>query len=79
ERANPGWACDQELVQMVADWSREADPAARKPILERINRRAWDVIPYVPYGQYSQPVAVRANVHGVLEAGIPVYWNIEKR
>jgi len=79
ERANPGWACDQQLVQMVADWAREADPAARAPILERINRRAWEVIPYVPYGQYSQPVAVRANVHGVLEAGIPVYWNIEKR
>jgi peptide/nickel transport system substrate-binding protein len=64
---------------MVAEWSREADPAARTPILERINRRAWEVIPYVPYGQYSQPVAVRANIHGVLEAGIPVYWNIEKR
>jgi peptide/nickel transport system substrate-binding protein len=64
---------------MVAEWSREADPAARTPILERINRRAWEVIPYVPYGQYSQPVAVRANINGVLEAGIPVYWNIEKR
>ena len=53
--------------------------ATRRPILETIHRRAWEVIPYVPYGQYTQPVAVRANVHGVLAAGIPVYWNIEKR
>ena len=77
--ANPGWACDEPLVKLVADWSRESDSATRQPILERIHRRAWEVIPYIPYGQYTQPVAVRANVHGVLAAGIPVYWNIEKR
>jgi peptide/nickel transport system substrate-binding protein len=79
DRANPGWACDEKLVELVADWSRESDAATRRPILETIHRRAWEVIPYVPYGQYTQPVAVRANVHGVLAAGIPVYWNIEKR
>ena len=77
--ANPGWACDEPLVKLVADWSRESDSATRQPILERIHRRAWEVIPYIPYGQYTQPVAVRANVHGILAAGIPVYWNIEKR
>lgn len=79
DQANPGWACDQELVGMVADWAREADPAARRPILERISRRAWETLPYIPYGQYTQPIAVRANIHGVLVAGLPVYWNIERR
>jgi peptide/nickel transport system substrate-binding protein len=79
DRANPGWACDMELDAMVADWSRESDPAARRPVLERIHRRAWESLPYLPYGQYSQPIAVRQNVHGVLAAGLPVYWNIEKR
>lgn len=79
DRANPGWACDEELSEMVADWARESDPAARRPILERIHRRAWESLPYIPYGQYTQPVAVRANVEGVLPAGIPVYWNIRKR
>ncbi len=79
DRANPGWACDMELDQMVEDWSRESDPAARVPILERIHRRAWESLPYIPFGQYTQPVAVRGNIHGVLAAGQPVYWNIEKR
>jgi peptide/nickel transport system substrate-binding protein len=79
ERANPGWACDMELDAMVADWARESDPAARRPILERIHRRAWESLPYIPYGQYSQPIAVRANVQGIVAAGMPVYWNIEKR
>lgn len=79
DRANPGWACDMELDGMVAEWARESDPAARGPILERIHRRAWDSLPYIPFGQYTQPVAVRANVQGIIAAGMPVYWNIEKR
>jgi peptide/nickel transport system substrate-binding protein len=36
-------------------------------------------VPYVPYGQFFQPVAFRANVTGVLESGMPVYWNIDKQ
>ncbi len=79
DRANPGWACDMELDAMVADWARESDPEARRPILERIHRRAWETLPYIPFGQYTQPVAVRSNIHGILAAGMPVYWNIEKR
>jgi peptide/nickel transport system substrate-binding protein len=79
ERANPGWACDMELDSMVADWAREADPEKRKPILDRIHRRAWESLPYIPFGQYTQPIAVRSNIHGIVPAGMPVYWNIERR
>jgi peptide/nickel transport system substrate-binding protein len=79
DRANPGWACDMELDGMVAEWARESDPAARRPILERISRRAWETLPYIPFGQYTQPIAVRSNIHGVIAAGMPVYWNIERR
>ncbi|PZW48066.1 peptide/nickel transport system substrate-binding protein [Humitalea rosea] len=79
DRANPGWACDMELDGMVADWARETDPAARRPLLERLHRRAWETFPYLSIGQFTQPVAVRSNIHGVLPAGQPVYWNIEKR
>lgn len=79
DRANPGWACDMELDAMVAEWAREPDPAKRGGTLERIHRRAWETLPYIPFGQYTQPIAVRSNIHGVLAAGIPVYWNIEKR
>jgi peptide/nickel transport system substrate-binding protein len=79
DRANPGWACDLELDAMVSEWALESDPAARAPILERIHRRAWESVPYIPHGQYTQPIAIRSNIHGVLAAGLPVYWNIEKR
>jgi peptide/nickel transport system substrate-binding protein len=35
-------------------------------------------VPYVPFGQFFQPIAFRKTVRGVLAAGQPVYWNIEK-
>ncbi|MCC7271370.1 MAG: ABC transporter substrate-binding protein [Alphaproteobacteria bacterium] len=79
EKANPGWACDLELDKLVEEWSRESDRTKRKAILERIQKRAYESVPYVIYGQYTQPIAVRANVKGVLKAGIPIYWNIEKQ
>jgi peptide/nickel transport system substrate-binding protein len=79
ENANPGWACDMELDAMVAAWSRERDPLARRPILEKIHRRAWETLPYVIFGEYTQPIAVQANLHGIVAAGMPVYWNIERK
>jgi hypothetical protein len=30
-------------------------------------------------GQFFQSIAYRKNVTGMLEAGMPVYWNIEKK
>jgi peptide/nickel transport system substrate-binding protein len=33
----------------------------------------------VPIGQYFQPIAFRKNVTGVLDAPLPVYWNIDKK
>jgi len=78
ERANPGWACDPELEAMTAAWAREPDRAKRHAMIEGIQRRAYASVPYVPFGQFFQPVAFRKTVTGVLAAGQPVYWNIDK-
>jgi peptide/nickel transport system substrate-binding protein len=79
DRANPGWPCDPELDKLVEAWSREPDRAKRQALIADIQKRAYETVPYVPFGQYRQPVAYRANVSGVLAAGLPVYWNIEKK
>ncbi|MGE0223030.1 MAG: ABC transporter substrate-binding protein [Acetobacteraceae bacterium] len=79
ERANPGWACDAELDKLVDTWATELDPAKRRAMIETIQLRAYESVPYVPFGQFFQPIAFRKNVTGVLESGTPVYWNIEKK
>ena len=79
ERANPGWPCDPTLTGLVDKWARATDKKEQRRLLDEIQIRALETVPYVPYGQYFNPIAVRSNVRGVLKAGLPVYWNIEKR
>ena len=79
EAANAGWACDPDLEKLVDTWTRTMDPKARRAIIEEIQARAYVSLPYIPVGQFFQPIAFRKNVTGVLEAALPVYWNIEKK
>jgi peptide/nickel transport system substrate-binding protein len=79
ERANPGWPCDPALMDLVDKWARATDKKEQRKLIDDIQIRALETVPYVPYGQYFQPIAVRSNVRGVLKSPHPVYWNIEKR
>ena len=77
--ANPGWACDLDLDKLVNAWMREPEAAKRHALIDGIQTRAYISVPYVPLGQYFQPIAFRKNVTGVLDAPMPVYWNIDKK
>jgi peptide/nickel transport system substrate-binding protein len=79
DKANVGWACDPELTKLVNEWAAESDPAKRHGMIDAIQRQAFVSVPYVVLGQYTQPIAFRSNIKGVLKAGVPVYWNIEKQ
>lgn len=78
EHANAGWPCDPKILGLIDQWSREPDEAKRRGLIEDIQRQAYRSVPFVILGQYRQPVAVRANVHGILNAGDNVFWNISK-
>jgi peptide/nickel transport system substrate-binding protein len=79
EKANAGWPCDPTLQQMIATWAQEPDRAKRHGMIDAIQTRGYQSVPYVPAGQYFQPIAFRKNVTGMLNAGMPVYWNIDKQ
>ena len=74
----PGWPCDQVEEDMRMQYIRETDPAKQKDLLEAMHRRLWELLPYVPLGQFRQPFLWRSNVKGVVKANTVVYWNIEK-
>jgi len=79
EKANAGWPCDPRLQELIAAWGAEPDRAKRRAMIETIQLRAYESVPYVPMGQFFQPIAFRKNVTGVLPAGMPVYWNVDKK
>jgi peptide/nickel transport system substrate-binding protein len=79
DKANIGWACDPKLQALISAWSHEPDRAKRRALIPALQEQAYTSVPYAPMGQFFQPIAYRKNVTGVLEAGMPVYWNVEKK
>ena len=79
DTAPAGWPCDAELERLRASWWEESDPAKRRQILDQVQARAFQVLPYVNAGQYRTLAAYRANVEGLRPTIIPVFWGVTKR
>ena len=74
-----GWPTDAKTEELRDMYAREADPAKQKAIIDELQGRLFDeVVPYVNYGQWFQPVAWRTELSGVLVSPVPFFWNIEK-
>ncbi len=78
ERAWFGWPCDEKLEALRDQFGRETDPVKQKQIGEALQVRAYEVVPYVNYGQWFQPIAFRNTLDGVLISPVPFFWNIGK-
>ena len=78
ENAMPGWPCDGKLEELRAAFARAVDPQKQKEIVAQLQQRAYEVLPYIPTGQYRIPSATRRNVKDVLISGLPVFWNLKK-
>jgi peptide/nickel transport system substrate-binding protein len=77
--ALPGWVCDKPLDELRAAWVRETVPAKRKVLLDKIQTRAYEVAPYIPFGQYMPAYAVRKNILGIDKIwSIPTLWVLDK-
>jgi peptide/nickel transport system substrate-binding protein len=73
-----GWPTDPKMEALRMAWAKEGNLTKRKAITEQIQRRAYEMVPYVNFGQFYQPMAYRANLKGLINIGIPVMWNVDK-
>jgi peptide/nickel transport system substrate-binding protein len=73
-----GWAKDDKLMEMRAQFMRETDPAKKKKMAEALQARAFEVGTHVPLGEYSQPMAARKNISGFFITNGNIYWNLKK-
>ncbi len=79
EKAWPGWPCDAAHQALIDSYPYATDPAERRRILDALQTSAYRIVPYVPFGQWSLPVAYSPRLSGVLSmAGVIVPWNIRK-
>ena len=73
-----GWAEDAEIEKLRDDFARETDAAKQKQIAENVQKRAYEIVTYIPTGQYTMPYAYRDSISGVLGGPVPVFWNVDK-
>ena len=77
EKAWFGWPTEPKLEQLRSDFANETDPAKQKEIAVEIQKLANEIVTYVPLGQFFSPIAYdKSKIEGVLEAPVPVFWNI---
>jgi peptide/nickel transport system substrate-binding protein len=79
ERAWYGWPCDAEIERLRDAFAHATDPAAQKRLAEAVQKRAYEIVSYVPTGQWYQPTAYRDNLAGLIRSPVPFFWNVEKR
>jgi peptide/nickel transport system substrate-binding protein len=56
----PGWPDDEKLEALRAAWFAATDEATRREIAAQIQQRAFEVVPFIPLGQYLARTAVRS-------------------
>ncbi len=73
-----GWPEDAQLEAMRDRWIDSSDEAELRRLDREIQARAFEVVPFMPLGQYLPPSAWRRNLRGILKGPVPVFWNVEK-
>jgi peptide/nickel transport system substrate-binding protein len=73
-----GWQCDQRITPLMEAFAKAPAEADRKKIAADIQTIMYDQAPAIPWGQFAQPAAYRANLRGLIPSAIPIFWNIEK-
>ena len=77
ERAWFGWPDSPKVEELRDSWARETDAGKKKEILDELQATLFEVVPYVNYGQWFQPMAWRKGLEGVLVSPVPFFWNIK--
>ena len=73
-----GWPKDDQLEQLRTQWLKAKDLEERQEIAAKLQQRAFEVVPYVPTGQFEAKTALRKNIKGYISAPAFFMWNIEK-
>ena len=80
EKAWFGWPTDAKTEELRDAFARAPSNEAKKKIIDELQERLFsEVVPYVNYGQWFQPMAWRKNLSGVVVSPVPFFWNIDKK
>jgi peptide/nickel transport system substrate-binding protein len=78
EKGHFGWPSDAKIEELRSQWLKAATFDERKKLAEAIQLRAFEIVPYIPTGQFFAKTAYHKYVKGVIEAPAFLFWNVEK-
>jgi peptide/nickel transport system substrate-binding protein len=74
-----GWPCDEEIEKLRTAFGKEADLEKQKEIARAVQKRALEIVTYVPQGTVYQPTAYRTELEGLLKSPVKLFWNVSKK
>ena len=72
-----GWPDDPEIETLREEWFDAPDLQVQKTVAGRMQRRAFETVPFVPLGQYFQATAYRNTLRDVMPS-FATFWNLSK-
>src|SRR5499426_33459 len=79
DKALFGWPCDETIEKLRDRFSKESDPAKQKQIATELQKHWVDHPTHVHLGEWYQPIALRADIQGMMVAPATVYWNMNRK
>jgi peptide/nickel transport system substrate-binding protein len=76
-KASAGWPDSPAIESIRERWLQAPDLDQQKAIAKELQIQALKDVPYVPAGQYFQPIAYKKNVTGI-PVGVPQFANVRK-
>ena len=73
-----GWPKDEKLEALRSQWMRATDSEARQEIAAAIQERAFEVVPYIPTGQWKSMTAYRKNLKDPVVGSVIFQWGVDK-
>jgi peptide/nickel transport system substrate-binding protein len=76
-----GWPCDAKIEELRNAYAFAQTDEEKKKIAKELQTRAIEHVVYIPFGQWSTPLAYRADrIEGIVpNTGLAVLWGIRKK
>ncbi len=73
-----GWYTSPKMEALRNAWYDAPDLDAQRRIARDIQLLVWDEVPYIPIGQWYQPIARRTDLSGIVKSVVPIFWNVKR-
>lgn len=77
-RASIGWPKSEAIETLRASFLTALTPEEQSRIARELQQEAYRISLYGLNGQLLQPTAYRTSLSGMIDAPIPVFWNLKK-